>query len=70
MAAWEFGICLFSQALLGKWLWCYATEREVYWRMVVEVKYGSMNGCWCTKVVEGLFRVGVWKNIRRGWGTF
>jgi hypothetical protein len=35
---------LFNQALLGKWLWCYATEREAYWRIVVEVKYGSMNG--------------------------
>jgi hypothetical protein len=36
----------FNQALLEKWLWRYATEREAYWRKVVEVevKYGSMEG--------------------------
>jgi hypothetical protein len=60
----------FNQALLGKWLWCYATEREAYWRKVVEIKYGSMEGDWCTKLVERPFGVGVWKHIRRGWELF
>lgn len=32
---------LFNRALLGKWLWCYAMEREALWRKVVNVKYGS-----------------------------
>jgi hypothetical protein len=62
----------FNQALLKKWLWRYATEREAYWRKVVEeeVKYGSMEGDWCTKQVERPFGVGVWKHIRRGWKIF
>jgi hypothetical protein len=60
----------FNQALLGKWLWRYATEREAYWRKVVEIKYGSMEGDWCTKQVERPFGVGVWKHIRRGWELF
>jgi hypothetical protein len=34
----------FNQALLGKWLWRYATKRKAYWRKVVEIKYGSMEG--------------------------
>jgi hypothetical protein len=42
----------------------------VYWRLVVEVKHGCMNGGWCTKVVEGPYGVGMWKHIRRGWGVF
>jgi hypothetical protein len=56
----------FNIALLGKWLWRYATEREAYWRLVVKIKYGFMNGGWCSKVVEGPYGVGVWKHIR-GW---
>jgi hypothetical protein len=62
-------LCRFNQALLGKWLWRYATEREAYWRKVVEVKYGSMEGDWRTKQVEMPFGVGVWKHIRR-WELF
>jgi hypothetical protein len=32
---------IFNQALLGKWLWCFAHEREALWRSVVDAKYGS-----------------------------
>jgi hypothetical protein len=32
---------------------------------VVEAKYDTMSGCWCSKDVEGPFGVGVWKHIRR-----
>jgi hypothetical protein len=47
---------------------CY--ESEAYWRLVVEVKHGCMNGSWCTKVVEGPYGVGLWKHIQKGWGVF
>jgi exonuclease III len=60
----------FNQALLGKWLWRFAMESEALWRKVVEIKYGSLAGGWCTKQVEGSFGVGVWKHIRRGWESF
>ena len=33
---------LFNQALLGKWLWRYALEREALWRRVIDNKYGSI----------------------------
>jgi hypothetical protein len=38
--------------------------------LVLEAKYDSLSGGWCSKEVEGIFGVGVWKHIRRGWGVF
>jgi hypothetical protein len=55
----------FNQAMLGKWLWCNTTKRELLWRLVVETKYDSMSKDWRSKEVEGPFGVGV-KHIRRG----
>ena len=34
----------FNKALLGKWLWRYAIEREALWLKVIDAKYGSMWG--------------------------
>lgn len=31
---------LFNQALLGKWLWRFACERERWWRKIIVAKYG------------------------------
>ena len=45
-------------------------EREAYWRKVVEIKYGSMWGGWCTEEGHGLHGVSVWKSIRKEWGCF
>jgi hypothetical protein len=56
--------------IVGIWLWRFATERDALWRKVVEVKYGSMDGGWCTNQVMGTYGVGVWKHIRRGWECF
>lgn len=33
-------LVLFNKALLGKWLWRYAMERNDFWRKVVDRKYG------------------------------
>jgi hypothetical protein len=60
----------FNRALLGKWLWRFATERDALWRKVVDVKYDSLSGGWCSKEVGGPYGVGVWKCIRRGWAGF
>uniref|UniRef100_A0A2N9EQ15 4-hydroxy-tetrahydrodipicolinate reductase n=1 Tax=Fagus sylvatica TaxID=28930 RepID=A0A2N9EQ15_FAGSY len=46
-------IFLGSEALLGKWLWRYATEREALWRKIVDLKYGSMMGGWCSNAIQG-----------------
>jgi hypothetical protein len=60
----------FNRALLGKWLWRYAQEREAWWRLVVEAKFGSVRGGWCSLTPTGPHGVGLWKNIRRGWSLF
>jgi len=56
-----------NRALLGKWLWRYGSERDAWWRVVVDSKYGSLRGGWCSLEPTGAFGVGVWKNIRKGW---
>jgi hypothetical protein len=58
------------RALLGKWLWRYGREREALWRLVIDAKFESLKGGWCSKEVSGSFGVGVWKHIRRGWEKF
>jgi hypothetical protein len=44
--------------------------REALWRLVIDVKFESLRGGWCSKEVLGTFGVGVWKHIRRGWDKF
>ena len=60
----------FNQALLGKWLWRFATENTAFWRQVIASKYGVGRGDWDTKEVRGRHGVCLWKHIRRGWQHF
>jgi hypothetical protein len=60
----------FNKALLGKWLWRYATERKALWYKVIKEKYEEQDGGWCSKEVSGPFGVGLWKHIRQGWDLF
>ena len=60
----------FNQALLGKWLWRYRLERDALWRKVVEAKYGSLWGGWCSKDVRGSYGLSLWKYSRKGWESF
>jgi hypothetical protein len=63
-------LVMFNWALLGKWLWRYGSEREAWWKIVVDSKFGSLWGGWCSLEIVGVFRVGLWKNIRKGWEKF
>jgi hypothetical protein len=60
----------FNHALLGKWLRRYGSKRDAWWRVVVDSKYGSLRGGWCSLEPTGSFGVGVWKNIKKGWVSF
>jgi len=59
----------FNQALLEKWTWRFSQECDALWRSVIDVKYGSVRGGWCSLPVVGSYGVSVWKFIRRGWDT-
>jgi hypothetical protein len=37
---------------------------------VIEVKYESLRGGWCSLEVVGSYGESFWKYIRRGWDTF
>ena len=63
-------LSLFNKALLGKWSWRFAKERDPLWKRVIIGKYGVQEATWCTKEVRGRFGVGVWKAIRNGWDVF
>ncbi|RVW99516.1 putative ribonuclease H protein [Vitis vinifera] len=55
-----------NRALLSKWNWCYANEREAFWKQVISQKYGVEEGDWCTRPlayqVGSGWRVKFWKD--------
>uniref|UniRef100_A0A2N9H476 Reverse transcriptase domain-containing protein n=1 Tax=Fagus sylvatica TaxID=28930 RepID=A0A2N9H476_FAGSY len=63
-------IISFNQALLGKWLWRFANERNAYWRQVIGCKYGCDRDGWHSKEGRGGHGVGLWKHIQSGWSRF
>ena len=60
----------FNKALLGKWLWRYATKSEAFWYKIIKEKYEKQDGGCCSKEVSGPFGVGLWKHIKCGWDLF
>ncbi|RVX21268.1 putative ribonuclease H protein [Vitis vinifera] len=63
-------LSLMNNALLCKWNWRFANERDALWRSVISLKYGVEEGGWCTRDVMGRNGVGLWKAIRKRWGLF
>jgi hypothetical protein len=63
-------LLVFNRAMLDKWMWRYEIERDAWWRIVVDSKYGSLWGGWCSLEPAGTFEVRLWKNIRKGWESF
>ena len=63
-------VTVFNKALLGKWLWRYATEPMSLWRRVVDSKYGSQWGGWCSKHSKEPYGVSLWNQIGKGWSCF
>ena len=61
---------VFNQALLGKWLWRFGNEENAFWRLLISAKYGSSSSGWTTREVTGPYVSGLWKHIRKGWGSF
>ena len=56
-------LALLNKALLGKWIWRFACDKENLWKRVILAKYGQEGHGWRTKKAIRAFRVGVWKEI-------
>ncbi|WJZ82701.1 hypothetical protein VitviT2T_002436 [Vitis vinifera] len=54
-----------NRALLCKWNWRFANERENLWRHVISRKFGEEEGGWYTREVREGFGVGFWMEIRK-----
>jgi len=65
---WVRNLMMFNHALLKKWLWHYLHEREGWCRVMVDSKFGRLWGGWCSNEPLGMHGLGLWKNIKRGWG--
>ena len=60
-------VCGINKALLSKWNWRFANEREALWNQVIRGKYGEDRGGWCSREVREAHGVGLWKGIRMDW---
>ncbi|RVX21022.1 hypothetical protein VitviT2T_011245 [Vitis vinifera] len=56
-------LALLNKALLGKWIWRYASDKDNLWKQVIKVKYGQEDFGWRPKKTKGAVGVGVWKEI-------
>ncbi|RVX19759.1 Transposon TX1 uncharacterized 149 kDa protein [Vitis vinifera] len=58
-------LSILNRALLCKWNWRFANERENFWRHVISRKFGEEEGGWGSRDVRESYGVGFWKEIRK-----
>ena len=58
---------ILNKALMCKWCWRFANERDSLWRKVIRSKFGEDYGGWSSGDIKGGFGVGLWKEIRKEW---
>ena len=59
-----------NKALLSKWSWRFANERNSLWRKVICSKFGESFGGWHTSDIKGGYGTSLWKDIRKEWPSF
>ncbi|RVX12073.1 Protein detoxification 45, chloroplastic [Vitis vinifera] len=59
------GKSLVYLALLCKWSWRFAVERDSYWKLIISTKFGIERGGWSTRGVREGYGVGLWKEISK-----
>ena len=53
------GLYKLNKALLGKWNWRFANERNSLWREATNNKFGEMQGGWCLGESRDNFGIGL-----------
>ena len=59
-----------NKALLCKWSWQFANDKNSLWRKVICSKFGESNGGWHTRDLRGGYETSLWKEIRKEWPSF
>ena len=59
-----------NKALLSKWNWRFANDRNSLWRIVIGSKFGESPDGWHTSDLRGGFGTSLWKDIRKEWPSF
>ncbi|RVW23505.1 Transposon TX1 uncharacterized 149 kDa protein [Vitis vinifera] len=61
-------LSILNKALLCKWSWRFAVERDSYWKLIISTKYGIERGGWSTRGAREAHGVGLWKEISKEGG--
>ena len=56
-------ITMLNRALLGKWIWRYACEKDNIWKQVIITKYEQEDRGWRSRKANWVVGVEVWKEI-------
>ena len=56
-------LALLNKALLGKWIWRFACDKDNIWKQVIMAKYGQEGHGWRTKKAYGVWSRGVEGNF-------
>ena len=59
------GLFNLNRALLCKWNWRFAHERDSLRILIIGTKFGEDVGGWCTCDIRGSYDTGLWKEIRK-----
>ncbi|RVW49371.1 hypothetical protein CK203_092695 [Vitis vinifera] len=62
-------LSILNRALLCKWSWRFAVERDSYWKLIISTKYGIERGGWSTRGAREGHGVGLWKEISKEAGS-
>ena len=62
-------LAILNKALLCKWIWRFANERDSLWRSVILWKFGEERSGWCSADSRDAYGSRVWKEIRKEWDT-
>ena len=60
---------ILNRALLCKWIWRFANEKNALWRNVIRWKFGEERGGWFFYAFRGTSGTSVWKEFRKEWDT-
>ena len=59
------GLCKLNKALLRKWSWHFANERNFLLRETISRNFGEFQEGWCSRESRDNFGIDLWKKLER-----